>query len=180
MTESLALTPSDARALFDYNRAVFDRFARRVRRLPGKQATRRRGIGHESLFDTLVHILNVQEVWMAYIVRGRNSDKELGALFDDVRRHPKDWKGFHTYSRRVWSEVDETVRTLTPRALGRPVHVFWMPGRYTVRDALLQTTIEEAHHLGEIIGALWQDDRTPPDMTWLDVRRTPARRPRRS
>ncbi|MCI4339125.1 MAG: DinB family protein [Thermoplasmata archaeon] len=173
MVRSLGFTREDARAIVDYNRAILDRFVRRVRRLPGKAATRRRGIGHESLFDTLVHVLNVQEVWFVYILRGRNSDAELEKLFQDPLRRPKDWKGFDQYSKRVWTEVDATVRGLTPRALGRRVSVFWMPGRYTVRDGILQATIEEAHHLGEIIGALWQDDVKPPDMTWIDVRRPP-------
>jgi len=180
MTTSLGLTPADARAIFDYNHAVFDRFARRVRGLPTKEAMRRRGIGHESLFATLVHILNVEEVWLVYIVHGRTSDKELGALFDDARRHPTTWKGFDEYAHRVRAGADLTLRGLTPRALGRRAKVFWMPGRYTVRDALFQVTMEEAHHLGEIIGALWQDDRKPPDMTWIDVRRPPSRRHRSS
>jgi len=178
MPETLTLSPRDARALFEYDRAVFDRFVRRVRRLPGRQATRRRGIGHESLFETLVHILNVHEVWHVYIVRGRNSDRELGALFDDPTRHPKDWKEFDAYAARVWKEIDATLATLTPRALGRKVHAFWMPGVYTVRDAILQSSLEQAHHLGEVIGALWQDDVEPPPMTWIDVRRTRGR-PRR-
>ena len=177
MARPVALSPNDVRAIVDYNRAVFDRFVRRVRRLPAKAAFRPRGIGHESLFDTLVHVLNVQEVWFVYIVRGRTSDRELGALFDDRTRHPTDWKGFDGYARRVWAGVDETVGGLTARSLGRRVHVFWMPGRYTVRDAVFQTAFEEAHHLGEVIGALWQDDRKPPDMTWIDVRR--GQRPRR-
>jgi uncharacterized damage-inducible protein DinB len=175
MARPLSFGPSDARAIAEYNRAVFERFVRKVRRLPGTQATRRLGIGHESLFDTLVHILNVQEVWFAYIMRGRNSDREIGALFEDASRHPHDWAGFDAYSERVWTAVDEYVRRVTDRELGRRVSVFWMPGRYTVRDAVLQATLEEGHHIGEIIGALWQDDRKPPDMTWIDVRR-PARR----
>lgn len=179
MAERLGFTPQDALAILEYDRAVFGRFVRRVRNLPGREAFRPRGIGHESLFDTLVHVLNVTEVWLVYIVRGRDSDKELDALFEDSSRHPRDWKGFDAYAKRVWSGADETVRGLTPRALARRVKAFWMPGRYTVRDALWQTTLEEAHHLGEVIGALWQDDRRPPDMTWIDVRRTPARRSRR-
>ncbi len=138
-----------------------------------------RGIGHESLFDTLVHILNVHEVWLVYIVRGHNSDKELEPLFNDPSRHPKNWKGFDTYSRRVWAGVDETLEGLTPRDLERPVKAFWMPGRYTLGDALVQTTFEQAHHLGEIIGALWQDDLEPPEMTWLDTNRALAARRRR-
>jgi uncharacterized damage-inducible protein DinB len=180
MPERLTFSRRDARAIFEYDRAVFERFVRRVRRLPGKEATRRRGIGHESLFETLVHILHVHEVWHVYIVRGRSSDRELGALFEDPRRQPKTWKEFDAYAERVWAGIDETLRELTPRALGRTLKAFWMPGKYTVRDAILQTTLEEAHHLGEIIGALWQDDRKPPDMTWIDVRRSFARRTRRS
>lgn len=179
MVRSLRFARDDALAVVEYNRAVFYRFVRRVRNLSGKAATRRRGIGHESLFDTLVHILHVQEVWLVYIVRGRDSDKELGALFDDPRRHPTTWKDFDAYAERVWEEVATTARGLSPKTLARTVKAFWMPGRYTVRDALFQSTMEEAHHLGEIIGALWQDDRKPPDMTWIDVRRRLAPKPRR-
>ncbi len=176
---ALLLGPGGAAELVRYNRAVFERFVRRVRRLPGTAATRRRGIGHESLFGTLVHILNAHEVWLVFIVHGRTSDPELEALFADPRRRPTTWNGFDAYAKRVWSGVDATVRDLTPRTLDRRVRVFWMPGVYTVRDAFLQTTFEEAHHLGEVIGALWQDDRKPPEMTWLGVRHALADRRRR-
>jgi uncharacterized damage-inducible protein DinB len=179
MASAPQLSPSEARAILAYNRAVFERFVRRVRRLPGKAATRRRGIGHESLFDTLVHILNVQEVWLVYIVRGKNSDRDLEPLFQDPRRKPKTWKEFDAYAKQVWAGAEETVGGLTPRALAAPAKIWWMPGRYTVGDAIYQTMMEEAHHLGEIIGALWQDDVKPPEMTWIDVRRLSARRPRR-
>ncbi|HTT15669.1 MAG TPA: DinB family protein [Thermoplasmata archaeon] len=179
MARPLELSVRDLRALVDYNRAVFDRFARRVRRLPLDAAMKRRGTGHESLFQTLVHILNVQEVWWVYILRGRTSDAELEALFQEAARKPTDWKGFDRYRRRVWAGVDETLSALTPARLGARVSVFWMPGRYTVRDGALQTTFEEAHHLGEIIGALWQDDIEPPAMTWIDVRRAAERSARR-
>jgi len=179
MPGHLSFSPSDARIIFAYNRAVFDRFVRRIRKLPWRVAHRRRGIGHESLFDTLVHVLNVHEVWLAYIVRGRTSDSELEELFADRRRRPEDWAGFDRYAKRVWAGVATTVEGFTTRNLGRRVKVFWMPGEYTVRDAVLQTTIEQAHHLGEVIGALWQDDREPPEMTWIDVGRALDRRTRR-
>jgi len=176
MARRLQLTAADARTIFEYNRAVFDRFARRIRVLPGREATRPRGTGHESLFATLVHILNVHEVWHVYIVHGRTSDPELEALFADAARKPRNWKEFDGYAKRVWAGVDRTMRTLTERDLARKVRVFWMPGDYTVRDAVYQTTFEQAHHLGEVIGALWQDDREPPEMTWIGVRRALARR----
>jgi uncharacterized damage-inducible protein DinB len=171
MASALSFGPGDARTMVRYNHKVFDRFVRRIRRLSWKEVTRRRGIGHETLFQTLVHILNVQEVWLVYIVRGRTSDAELEGLFRDATRKPSTWSEFDVYLRRVWSNVNETMRWLTRRKLDQRVQVFWMPGRYTVRDAVLQATLEEAHHLGEVIGALWQDERKPPDMTWLDIQR---------
>lgn len=174
----LSFGPKDARQLVDYNRAVFERYARAIRRLPGRAARRRREIGHQSLFDTLVHILNVQEVWLVYLVRGRSG--ELDRLFKDDSRHPTDWDGFARYAGRVWDGVAETAASWTDARLSRRVSAPWMPGRYTVRDGLLQATMEQAHHLGEVIGALWQDDREPPEMTWIDTRREAAQRsPRR-
>lgn len=163
------LTPVQARRLFRYNERVFERFVRRVHRLSSRDVRRRRGIGHESLFQTLVHILNVHEVWLGYVLTGRSSDPELDALFHDPVRHPKTWKGFRAYDRRVWALVHAYLRRATPRDLAEPVHVFWMPGRYVASDGLWQATFEEAHHLGEIIGALWQQDAEPPEMTWIRV-----------
>lgn len=176
MSIALRSSVNDLRALVEYDRALFEKFARQIRRLPWKEASRKRGIGHESLFDTLVHILNVREVWMAYIVRGRSTDAELESLFADTTRHPTDWKGFNAYSARVWKEVETTLGGLRADRLGRRVSVFWMPGKYTVRDGFFQASFEEAHHLGEVIGALWQDDVATSGMTWIDVRRPSKRR----
>ncbi len=171
---SAPLSVAAARALFVYNRNVFDRFVVRVERLPPKASRRSRGIGHLSLFDTFVHILNVHEAWIVYILPGKV--RELPARFREPDRHPKEWAGFHTYADRVWGDVDRYLAGLTDKELRRTVRAPWMPGRYTVSDALFQTTFEEAHHLGEIIGALWQEDRAPPDMTWIDIGRGPVRK----
>ncbi len=168
---SSPLTPATARWLTDYNARVFARYARAARRLPVRVAMANRGTGHLSIFRTLVHILNVHEVWMVYIVPGRTA--ELPALFQRTDRRPTTWQGFNAYSRSVWSGVTAEVQRLTPAKLARRVRAPWMPGRYTVGDALLQTTFEQAHHLGEIIGLYWQRNREPPDMTWIDVNRGP-------
>ena len=60
--------------------------------------------------------------------------------------------------------------TLADPELHRRVKAFWMPGRYTVRDAILQTSFEEAHHIGELIGAMWRLNIEPPTMTWIELR----------
>lgn len=161
------LSPEQSRRLFEYNRRVFERYVRRIRRLGWNEAIRNRETGHRSLFETLIHILNVHEVWICYILQGRNSDSELDKLFSDRRRHPEDWHDFGVYSRRVWSSGGTFIDSLREKDMSRPVHAFWMRGDYVLSDALMQTTLEEAHHLGEIIGALWQQDVEPPAMTWI-------------
>jgi uncharacterized damage-inducible protein DinB len=166
---AVPLTPLQARRLFSYNKHLFERYVRRIRRLPWSEVSRQREIGHQSLFGTLVHILNVHEVWIGYILQGRNSDLELEKLFSDPARKPEDWNGFNRYNRRVWAFIDEYIDKLTPREMSRPAHVFWMPGKYVVSDGLMQTTFEEAHHIGEIIGVLWQQDVEPPNMTWIGI-----------
>ena len=163
------LTPSQARRISAYNRRLFERFVSCVRKLSWQDASRKREIGHQSLFGTLVHILNVHEVWMEYIIQGRNSDAELEKLFADKRRRPEDWKGFSTYSSRVWRSIDQKLAKLTPKDMGKQVSVFWMPGNYSVSDAIMQTTFEQEHNHGEIIGAMWQQDVEPPRMTWISV-----------
>ncbi len=176
MARGLTFSVEDARQILAYDRAVFDRFVHKVRRLPKREAHREREIGHHSLFRTLVHVLNVHEAWQ-YLATGRA--RQLDRLFQDPTRQPNDWKGFDAYATRVWAEVDRGAAALTPAALDRRVRAWWMPGTYTVRDALLQVTLEEAHHLGEVIGALWQDDRASPPMTWIEVTRVPTTRRRR-
>lgn len=173
-SSTASLGPDPARALLRYNRRLFDRYVRRLRRLPLRRATRNRETGHRSWIATLSHIVNVHEAWILYIVPGRR--KELYARFHEPDRHPKSWPALARYASHVFDEIDRWGQGLTAAELARPVKAPWMPGRYTVSDAVLQTTFEEAHHLGEIIGTLWQDDTPPPAMTWIELTRTgPAR-----
>ena len=173
MPTHLVRSAREAKELLDYNRTVFERFRRKVRRLRGDAAMREREIGHHSLFGTLVHILNVHEAWLVYIARGRLA--ELSRRFEEEDRRPTDWAGLDRYAARVWAGASETVRRLSEKDLRRIVRAPWMPGRYSVADAFLQTTIEQAHHLGVVIGALWQDDVPSSRMTWIEVATGPAR-----
>jgi uncharacterized damage-inducible protein DinB len=163
----------DAHALLAYDRTVFNAFVRRLRRLPRRVTHLDLGIAHGSMIRTLDHILNVHESWLLYIVPGRQ--REIAALWRETGRQPTTWKGLDRYAARVWDGIDARGPTLTERELDRVVKAPWMPGRYTVRDALLQASFEEAHHIGEIIGALWRFDLEPPPMTWIERRPRPKR-----
>ncbi|MCI4334910.1 MAG: DinB family protein [Thermoplasmata archaeon] len=153
------------RALLAYDRSVLGRFERSLRRRGWKEATRNHEIGHRSLKNTLVHILNVREAWLVAIDQGK------WEVFDAPGRRPEaieSWAALATYRDYVWAAVDPWVARLTDRELHHRIKAPWMPGKYTVADSFLQASYEQAHHLGEIIAVFWQQDWPPPPMTWIE------------
>lgn len=173
------VTPDDLRRLFAYNREVFERYLGAVSRLSPRAAARDRGIGHLSFQNTLVHILHVHEAWLVYIYQDRLHERSEAEWAYD--RYPT-MEVVRAYSKMVWAEIDAFLAGLTPADLKRPMKAPWMPGRYTLADVCFQTSFEQAHHLGEIIGAFWRMNREPPEMTWIDLHRDLGRkrRPRRA
>jgi uncharacterized damage-inducible protein DinB len=166
------LAPNDVRDIVAYNRAVLGRYERAIRRLSWKESGRDRGTGHLSLRDTYLHIVQVQDGWLNFVVPAR---------FDEMDGRPdpfelRSWAEIHAWTTSVFGDIDRRVARLTPRELRRVVRAPWMPGRYTVADAHLQVTMEQAHHLGEMIAMFWQMDRAPPEMTWIDTRRILGRK----
>jgi uncharacterized damage-inducible protein DinB len=150
--------------LVTYDNRTFERFERGLQRRGWAEATRDRGIGHGSFKDTLVHILNVHEAWRVAIAQGKWD------LFDHPERRAsnvRSWSDLRRYRTRVWAAIDPLMDSLTEAGLRRRVKAPWMPGRYTLSDAFFQSSFEQAHHLGEIVGASWQADRAPPQMMWL-------------
>jgi uncharacterized damage-inducible protein DinB len=150
--------------LVEYDRKAFEAFQRGIRRGGWAEAVKEREIGHHSFKDTLVHILNVHEVWLVVAAQGRDD------VFEDPRRRKsnvKSWGDLTRYRNRVWAGVDDLMSGLTDAKLNRRVAVPWFKGHYTLEDAVFQTSFEQAHHLGEIIGAYWQMGRAPPQMMWI-------------
>jgi uncharacterized damage-inducible protein DinB len=154
---------ADVRRLYVYNWKVYDAYLARLERLPWRLATRDLGSGHLSMKDTMVHILNVHDAWINYVVPGR-----VGELARAKGRQPSEirsWAELREYRDRVRMGLDPFLGRLRPSDLRRAVRAPWMPGRYTLEDVFYQTTFEQAHHLGEIIALLWQREIEPPDMT---------------
>lgn len=152
--------------LVAYDRKTFETYERGIKRGGWAEAVKERGIGHHSFKDTLVHILNVHEVWLVAV------PTEKWEVFDDpIRRkaNVKSWGDLARYRRKVWKGIDELMAGLTEAKLKRRVAVDWFKGRYTLEDAFFQTSFEQAHHLGEIIGAYWQMDKAPPQMMWIPL-----------
>jgi uncharacterized damage-inducible protein DinB len=150
--------------MVDYDRKAFETYERGIKRLGWAEATKDRGIGHGSFKDTLVHILNVHEAWFVAAAQ------ERWEVFDDPSRRRgniRSWSDLRAYRERVWRGIDELMEGMTDEKLKRRVRVPWIKGKYTLEDAFFQSSFEQAHHIGEIIGAFWQMDRTPPQMMWI-------------
>ncbi|MGI0139534.1 MAG: DinB family protein [Thermoplasmata archaeon] len=164
-SNSIVLRPDQVRTVCRYNQRLFERYLRVLARRSHREGARDRGTAHGSWIRTLSHVLNVQEAWLVYIVRDRLD--ELASIRSMPYRSPKTWAGVRAYSRRVWGEIGAWTRTVAPADLRHRVRAPWMPRDCTVSDGVMQATLEEAHHLGEVIGTLWQVDLEPPEMTWI-------------
>jgi uncharacterized damage-inducible protein DinB len=150
--------------LVTYDRRVFEAYERGIKRLGWAEATKDREIGHLSFKDTMVHILNVHEAWLVAAAQ------ERWDVFEDPSRkraNVRSWSDLRRYRMRVWRGIDDLMVGLTEAKLRRRVKVPWMAGRYTLQDAFFQSSFEQAHHIGEIIGAYWQMDRAPPQMMFI-------------
>jgi uncharacterized damage-inducible protein DinB len=150
--------------LVTYDRRVFEAYERGVKKLGWAEAVRDRGIGHRSFKDTLVHVLNVHESLLIAVAQGR---REVWKNPARGRENVRSWSDLRRYREGVWKGIDELVAGLNESRSKRTVKVPWLPGRYTLEDVFFQSSFEQAHHLGEIIGVYWQMDRTPPQMMFI-------------
>lgn len=150
--------------LVAYDRRAFEAYERGIQRLGWAEAVKNREIGHLSFKDTLVHILNVHESLLVAVAQGRRD------VWEDPRRrreNVRSWNDLRRYRATVWKGIDELMAGLTEAELRRVVKVPWIPGRYTLEDVFFQSSFEQAHHLGEIIGAYWQMGKAPPQMMFI-------------
>jgi uncharacterized damage-inducible protein DinB len=152
--------------LINYDRRAFESYERGVRRLGWAEAVKNREIGHLSLKDTLVHILNVHESLLIAVAQGKREVwKELSRKPENIRS----WSDLTNYRKRVWKGIDALIASLSDKKLDSIVKVPWFRARYTLEDVIFQASFEQAHHLGEIIGAYWQMGRTPPQMMFIPL-----------
>lgn len=152
--------------MYAYNRKVLENYLDRIRRMSWKEATKDRGTGFGSFRDTFLHILRVHDGWLNFVVPGRISEPRHVLPDPNSYRSGRD---LELLLDKIWGEIDGRLAHLTEKDLLKVVKAPWMPGRYTLSDVLIQCTLEEAHHIGELIGASWQMNKTPPQMMWIPI-----------
>lgn len=152
--------------MYRYNHEVLEAYCRKLERLPWPIVAKDRETTWHSMAGVFHHILTVYDGWLNYLVQGRGADEQTASRRWDSFTSMED---IRAYYEAVWTSVDRLVDGLTDARLRKKVKAPWQPKACPLEDALIQVSFEQAHHLGEIIAMLWQEDIRPPEMTWLRI-----------
>jgi uncharacterized damage-inducible protein DinB len=155
----------DFRRIFKYNQQVLHSFLETLDKLPAETVSNNLEASDNSMKDIFTHILTVYDGWLNHARKGQTSgvpESELDEAFQSM-------DAMKRYMKHVETGVDALLRDLSDSMLASPITVDWFEKEQSLADVLLQVTIEQAHHLGEIIALLWQHDIEPPEMTWIGV-----------
>ncbi len=158
----------DFRRILNYNRWVLHSFLETLDRLPAETVSKNLEASHNSMKDIFTHILTVYDGWLNHARNGETSGVP-GSERDEAFQS---WSSMKRYMKHVETGVDALLRDLTDSMLASPVKVDWFEKEQSLADVLMQVTIEQAHHLGEIIALLWQHNVEPPEMTWIGGQET--------
>lgn len=162
------MNAQDFRRIFNYNRWVLHSFLETLDKLPLETVSKNLEASHNSMKDIFTHILTVYDGWLNHARKGETSgvpESELDEAFQSMDTMKR-------YMEHVETGVDALLRDLNDSMLASPVKVDWFEKEQSLADVLMQITLEQAHHLGEIIALLWQHDIEPPEMTWIGVQET--------
>jgi uncharacterized damage-inducible protein DinB len=159
------MNADDFRRIFRYNRQVLHSFLETLDRLPPETVSRNLEASHESMRGIFTHILTVYDGWLNHARKGESSgvpESEFDEAFQSM-------DAMKRYMEHVEAGVDGLLRNLSDSMLASRIKVDWFEKEQSLADVLMQVTIEQAHHLGEIIALLWQHNIEPPEMTWIGV-----------
>ncbi len=158
---------ADFREIYEYNWRVLRDYCDALAKLPVDELEKNREATHESLKNVFHHILSVRDGWLNVTAQGASADPVMREKdFDDV----PSMDDLRRYMEKIIAKEKRFVTKLTDKDLDRSVQPEWKTRPHPLRDALMQVTLEQAHHTGELIALLWQIDVEPPEMTWIDVR----------
>jgi uncharacterized damage-inducible protein DinB len=162
------MNPQDFRRIFKYNLWVLHSFLETLDKLPSGTVSKNLEASHNSMRDIFTHILTVYDGWLNHAGKGETSgvpESEFDEAFQSMDTMKR-------YMGHVETDVDALLQDLSNSLLAFPIKVDWFEKEQNLEDVLVQITIEQAHHLGEIIALLWQCNIEPPEMTWIGVQET--------
>jgi uncharacterized damage-inducible protein DinB len=161
-------TVDDFRGIYRYNWRVLRDYCDGLSKLPPEAVLKNREATYGSMKNIFFHILGVHDGWLNVTAQGASADPHVYDVdeFDDV----KTMEELRAYMEKVIEKEERFFASLTDKDLNRTVQPAWKKRPHGLRDALMQVTFEQAHHVGELVALFWQQDVEPPEMTWIDVR----------
>lgn len=162
------MNAEDLQRIFRYNRWVLHSFLETLEKLPPETVSENLEASHNSMRGIFTHILVVYDGWLNHAREGETSgvpESEFDQAFQSLDTMKR-------YMEHVETGVDALLRELNASMLALPIKVDWFEKEQSLADVLMQITIEQAHHLGEIIALLWQHNIQPPEMTWIGMQET--------
>ncbi len=161
-------TVDDFREIYRYNWRVLRDYCDSLSRLPPAALLQDREATYHSMKNIFFHVLTVHDGWLNVTAQGRSADPQMREVdeFDDIKTMPP----LQAYMEKIIAMEDRFLESLGNSDLERPIQPSWKRRPHALRDALMQVTLEQAHHFGELIALFWQQDIEPPEITWVDVR----------
>ena len=160
------LAVADFRSVYEYNWRVLRDYCEALEKLPDSELVKNREATHHSLKNIFHHVLSVHDGWLNVTAQGASAAPTVREMdFDEVRSMDI----LRDYMEKIIAKEERFLANLSDEDLDRGVQPEWKARPHSLRDALLQVTFEQAHHIGELIALFWQIDTEPPEMTWIDV-----------
>ncbi|TLZ70019.1 MAG: DinB family protein [Methanobacteriota archaeon] len=160
-------TAADFRDIYEYNWRVLRDYCDALSALPEEAVLKNREATYQSMKNIFHHIVKVHDGWLNVSAQDDSPDpKVYDGDFDALPT----MASVRAYMEKVIAKEQSFLASLQDGDLDRPVQAWWKKRPHPLRDALMQVTFEQAHHLGELIALFWQQDVEPPEMTWIDVR----------
>ena len=147
--------------LINHNRVCREPLFQTLEKLDSEEFLNPTGAGKGSVRDILVHIMNAEKYWIAFL---RSSEYEMSK--------PEDFRNIQSI-RDSWSRVSvDTEEFINNLAEDQLHHVKSLKSRdqmisFTVTKALLHMATHETHHRGFLIGLIRQKGLEPPDVNML-------------
>ena len=147
--------------LINHNLVCREPLLQTLEKLDLKEFLKPTGAGKGSIRDILVHIMNAEKFWIAFLSENEYQMSKP-ENFHDIQSVRNEWS-------RVSVETEEFIRNLPEDQLD---HVKSIKSgdqtiSFTVAKALLHVTTHETHHRGFLIGLIRQKGLEPPDVNML-------------
>jgi uncharacterized damage-inducible protein DinB len=147
--------------LINHNRVCRDPLFQTLERLDSEEFLKPTGAGKGSVRDILVHIMNAEKFWIAFL---KDIKTEMSRYEDflDIQSIRDAWS-------RVSSDTENYIKNLAGDQLHhvRSIKSGNQRISFTVAKALLHMTTHETHHRGFLIGLIRQKGIEPPDVNML-------------